>query len=680
MKRVLQLSIFLIFSFCAFAQNEKRPESYNYNRGVEAIQNNNTEEGLSYLKKELAEHPDNGYALVWIASVDIRKEDYGSALSNAIKAVKYIPKKDKEYRSFALLARAEIYNRLGQRDKALEDLNLAIKEDPDNYDNYQTRAQQFYEDRNYELANKDYHKMISIDPGNVVAYMGLGRNLQIQELYKESLESFSYVVKLAPEYSSGYSFRADSYFGLKMYREASDDVLKALSIDGDNRAFYCMQSIADSAFNIIKKKLEIQEIKDPNNDYWKYSLGVIHERKQKYRKAIDYFKQSALMDASPITYYRISNCYENMGDFEAALSNIDQAIKLDSTDYTYIQEKADLLYEASRSKEAIALYDQFINNDPEYFGGYYRRGFMKDNTNDTEGAIEDYSTVIMLKPDYAYAYLGRGDMYEKLGKHELAEKDYYKVIELDTIPEDNSCAQYAFFALGELDKAKSYMNRIIEKNPKDGGNYYDAACLYCRMGQKEQSLSYLEKSLEKGYRRFAHLMNDDDLDFIKDLPQFKEMVDKYKSLHESEVDVDDESSKYEETISEIPFTKENGVCKVKCKINGLPLHFIFDTGAYDVSLSNVEATFMMKNEFLKATDVVGKQNFSTASGDVMEGTVINLKNVEFGGLNLTNVKASVVKNQVAPLLLGQTVLSRLGRIEIDNAKQVLRIHYKKLIK
>lgn len=79
--------------------------------------------------------------------------------------------------------------------------------------------------------------MISIDPGNVVAYMGLGRNLQIQELYKESLESFSYVVKLAPEYSSGYSFRADSYFGLKMYSEASDDVLKALSIDGDNRAF-----------------------------------------------------------------------------------------------------------------------------------------------------------------------------------------------------------------------------------------------------------------------------------------------------------------------------------------------------------------------------------------------------------------------------------------------------------
>ena len=37
--------------FCcsiAFAQNIKRPDTYNYNRGVEAIQNNNAEEALEY--------------------------------------------------------------------------------------------------------------------------------------------------------------------------------------------------------------------------------------------------------------------------------------------------------------------------------------------------------------------------------------------------------------------------------------------------------------------------------------------------------------------------------------------------------------------------------------------------------------------------------------------------------
>ena len=112
---------------------------------------------------------------------------------------------------------------------------------------------------------------------------------------------------------------------------------------------------------------------------------------------------------------------------------------------------------------------------------------------------------------------------------------------------------------------------------------------------------------------------------------------------------------------------------MRCSINDLPLYFIFDTGASDVSLSQVEATFMMKNGYLNKQDVVGNAYFSDAVGNVNVGTIINLRKVDFGGKQLTNVKASVVKNQKAPLLLGQSVLGRLGKIEIDNSKHVLKI-------
>ena len=66
-----------------------------------------------------------------------------------------------------------------------------------------------------------------------------------------------------------------------------------------------------------------------------------------------------------------------------------------------------------------------------------------------------------------------------------------------------------------------------------------------------------------------------------------------------------------------------------------------------------------------------------ANGDVNVGTIINLKNVNFGGLDLNNVRASVVRNQKAPLLLGQSVLGRLGKIEIDNSNNILRITHNK---
>ena len=54
--RYLILSILVLCSSAIFADNIKRPDSYNYSRGVEAINNNNAEEALDYLNKEIDEH------------------------------------------------------------------------------------------------------------------------------------------------------------------------------------------------------------------------------------------------------------------------------------------------------------------------------------------------------------------------------------------------------------------------------------------------------------------------------------------------------------------------------------------------------------------------------------------------------------------------------------------------
>jgi predicted aspartyl protease len=86
---------------------------------------------------------------------------------------------------------------------------------------------------------------------------------------------------------------------------------------------------------------------------------------------------------------------------------------------------------------------------------------------------------------------------------------------------------------------------------------------------------------------------------------------------------------------------------------------------------------MMKNGYLNGNDVVGSQRYMDANGDVSVGTIVNIKTDNFGGLELNNVRASVVRNQKAPLLLGQSVLGRLGKIEIDNSKNVLKITHSK---
>lgn len=673
------LSILVLCSSVMLADNIKRPDSYNYSRGVEAINNNNAEEALDYLNKEINEHPDNGYAFAWIALVRNYNEEFGRALTAANVAVKKIPSKDKEYKAFAYGTRAQVYLNLEDTIQALKDYSQAINIVPDDDRFYNQRAQVYYEQGKYDLADKDYLKMISLKEGDVMGYMGIGRNANAQKRYEDAIKQFDYVVKLEPNYSSAYSFRAESYIGLKKYNEAIDDVISALGIDRDRKAFYELQELADSAFEQTVAKLKVQKIKEPNEQSWDYDLGIVYERAAKYNKAIAYYKESLEKESNIITASRILSCYDDLGDYDKALEYCNQAIALDSVKANYLYEKANILDNAGRTQEAIKTMSDYIANTPDEPAGYYQRGWFKDHSGDIEGALEDYTMAITLQPNVAYAYLNRGVLYRLKGENVKAESDFKQVVRLDSIPEEAECSFYAYYYLGQKDKAIEILNTILDKDKK--GNCYDAACLYSVMGEKEKALSYLRQSLEDGYRRFAHIKRDRDLNNIRNTEEFKVLMKEYEEKHLQEIaaDADGDDSAYELKVEEIPFTQESGVCKVKCAINGLPLHFIFDTGATDVSISSVEATFMAKNDFLSSSDIIGKQNYQTADGNITEGTVINLKDVKLGSLHLNNIKASVVRNQAAPLLLGQSVLSKLGKIEIDNTKKVLRITHKQKI-
>ena len=101
------------------------------------------------------------------------------------------------------------------------------------------------------------------------------------------------------------------------------------------------------------------------------------------------------------------------------------------------------------------------------------------------------------------------------------------------------------------------------------------------------------------------------------------------------------------------------------RVNGIDLELIFDTGASDVSISLNEADSMFKNGTLTKSDIIGTSNYLNASGEINEGIVINIKEIEIAGLTMKNIKASVVKNLNAPLLLGQTAISKLGEVQLN---------------
>lgn len=672
MKQIFVVLAFVLTCSTMFAKQPQRPNSYNYQRGVEALVEGEVATGIDYLNKEIEENPKNGYAHGWIAAARASQSEYGAALTAVNKAMQYIPKKDVEYTSWAYSMRANIYLELEDTTAALKDLNQAIKIDPTNENYFETRGDILFNQGNYEEANKDYQHIITLNPGSVMGYMGLGRNLKEQGEYAKAIELFSHVIKIHPEYSSGYSFRAEAYIKQKRLNEAADDILTALDIDEDRKAYYLLISeyTDEKSLNLLKGKFQIKKTKEPNNVYWSYYYGLVLENNRLYKEAIEQYQSCKRINASTLFDEQIAYCYSKMGDFERALEYVNYAIAVDSTDADYYEQRANIYGEMGNRAKAIENLTKYIEFYPEYSYAYYRRGWYKHLDLQHEAAIEDFNLSIMLDSTYNYAYDARGRSYLALGKTDLANADFEKILSFDTIPSTNSCAPSAYHFLGNDSLAINFIRRTLRE---DSTANYDAACTFALANQVDSAVFYLRKAFENGFVRLHHISVDMDFDAIRQDERFKAVVEEYTLKIQQANSSEKNAQSNEERIVEVPFTAANGVTKVNCTINGLPLNFVFDTGASDVTISQVEANFMFKNGYLSEKDVVGKQHYQTADGNVSVGTVINLNSINFGGLSLNNIRASVVQSQNAPLLLGQSVLQRLGKIEIDNAKRVLKI-------
>lgn len=661
-------------------KNEDYQKTYNYQRGIELVNKEEYDEALTYFEKEISDHKDNGYAMAWMASIQYRQDNNGKAIETLSKAMKCLNKKDDMY-AFCLRLRSQVYTELEEKEKALADLNMQVKMFPKSVDSYEDRASWYLNEDRFEEANQDFMKMIQLESGNAKAYVGSGICLRSLKRYDESIEQYNYAVKLEPHYGQAYAQRAYSYMLMKRYPEAAEGIVKALDEDSNDLAFNMLNQMADSAFEDMDFKLKLQQMMEPNNHYWLYMRGHVMQRAKKYASAIEMYEASNKLKYLTVTKRRIAESQKAMGDYETALSTINDALAIDSTDWYLWHEKVNILMEASTLEEALKAANRVVELDPRDVRSYADRAYVKKYMKNVNGTIEDLSMALMLNPNAYPLQAQRGELYLNQGQEQLAKKDFEEVLKRDTIPAEYSVAFYVHYYLGEEEKALAALDSAMSHNSKEQA--YNAACLYSLMNRPDDALKYLEMALKDDFKEFKHIEYDTDLDNIRQLPAFKELIEKYKKLLEEKLgkkltSQEDEPSDddYETIVKEIPFVHEGGVTKVRCTINDLPLHFVFDTGASEVTISTVEATFMLKNGYLGERDITGTQKYMTADGNITEGTTIILRNVNFGGLELTDVKASVVKSQKAPLLLGQSVFQRLGKIEIDNSKNVIKVTQK----
>lgn len=642
-----------------------------FQHGLELLEQQQYLEAYNIFVELAKQYPDNGYAHYELAILCHMTERYGLALQAANLAIQHL-QEDTTWLASAYVQRSNIYGVLDDTEKQLQDLNESIRLMPEAGEMYANRGNYYHNQKQYDLSNADYCRQAELEPGNAYPYAAMGQNAFEQKDYDTAERRYTYALKLEPNYYQVHTLLGDCHLLKADCSKAIECYIKSLTINqGDDRTEYALLNLLPRDLDPqIIAQLERLSREHSNDAYWPYLMGQLYFYHDQCDDAIVQYEEAYRRCAAPVMLGNISRAYYKIQDYPNARYYAEKAVLMDPTDDNAQCVLAHSLMEMELFEETSQALQRYLDINPDLEPAHQLLADAYRFTGNIPDALDAINKAIGLAPDSPVNYYTRAKI-----EHDLEAFDA-EIIDLehtlDLLPADaTELSILRCQTLQMLNLTEAAEQELAKTHDEDCFYYLCLAINRAKQGCEVEATEALKHALNRGMIRFKMLRQTPLMEPLRQLPQFEELVNKaeihyHAELAQSAIDQPQKES------CEVPITQESdGTISVRGEINGLPLKLVFDTGASDITISSVEAAFMLKNGYLEERDLGGVQNYKTASGDLVEGTIVNLRQVQLGTLIFFDLRAAIIKNQDAPLLLGQSILGRLMTYHINNKEKTL---------
>jgi lipoprotein NlpI len=159
--------------------------------------------------------------------------------------------------------------------------------------------------------------------------------------------------------------------------------------------------------------------------------GIAYFRNEDYDHAISDYNQAIKLDPNNAAYYNHRGlAYNANEDYDHAISDYNQAIKLDPNNATYYDNRGLAYYGNEDNEHAISDYNQAIKLDPNNAAYYNNRGIIYIAERDYDHAVQDFSKAIALQKAEPLGYWNRARAELYLDKFGAAADDLAVVSKL----------------------------------------------------------------------------------------------------------------------------------------------------------------------------------------------------------------------------------------------------------
>ena len=478
-----------------------------------ALRDKMTSAVMKVYDDHLAQNPNDYNVLYARAHQNFYNGDYTAALADVNQAMLLTPKTDKELRFDEYILRARISDARHDYASELADLRLAQELQPKSLPCVDMIAKANLKTGNLDAAEKAFKTILRAESKNYDAMYGLAQVELARGNGKNAIEQVDKAVELFHAEPQVYINRADIYARQGDINAAVVDLLQGMAVGDDGSALQSLFDLSDTNYDGVMNSLAT--LADQSSDgggvfrFLRANIAMDHLCYAQALRDLQHIKRSHTYD-SPTVDYGIGKCCLELGRFDEAVTNLDNAMTLDPSRPEFYVDKAIADYYAGNGgnyETAMQTLKRCSSFAPQYVPMLLAKASLLSSQGKDQEALGYLNAAVANEPANAEARLTRALLFKKLDNMNLAVKDLNVVI----AGLDDGLEGFKGFAFSELGR-DSDMYRWLEqrtaKTVAGGENFYYAALLMAMRGDNFKAMEYLQRALDNGYGSLLKLQYD----------------------------------------------------------------------------------------------------------------------------------------------------------------------------
>lgn len=287
-------------------------------------------------------------------------------------------------------------------------LSESIHQNPNDPGFYFARANAYFDYGNLKYALQDFEKAYRIDSTNPAHVLGFSDCLFFLNNAEGAISVLEDYRLHDPANLDVLVTLAVDYYKLpKPQLQKSIDILnEALKLDIQHAdAYFYKGMIYKESGDTSKAISNFQTTVEVDPDYYDayMQLGLLYAA-QENNLALQYLNNALALDStSREAHYAIAKFYQDTGKMSTAISYYRQLIADNPQDADAIYNLATIYYGVDSIKAAYRFYDLAIRQAPAKAMGYYGKGLCAEELKNTQEAISLYTQALNLDPDLTAA-------------------------------------------------------------------------------------------------------------------------------------------------------------------------------------------------------------------------------------------------------------------------------------